>query len=77
MLLFLLPGTAIEEAHRVEIFYLDEGVWLIRDTVIENLVGLGTWNLKDQIALIKKAGVINVSSMPCINRGISDQDLED
>jgi predicted peroxiredoxin len=77
MLGFLLARTAIEEGHKVEIFLSGDGVQLIRDTVIENLIGLGTGSLKDQMSVIKKAGVIiYVSSMSCINRGISDKDLE-
>jgi len=77
MLGFLLARTAIEEGHKVEIFLSGDGVQLIRDTVIDNLIGLGTGSLKDQMSVIKKAGVIiYVSSMSCINRGISDKDLE-
>ena len=77
MLGFLLARTAIEEGHKVEIFLSGDGVQLIRDIVIENLIGLGTGSLKDQMSVIKKAGVIiYVSSMSCINRGISDKDLE-
>ena len=77
MLGFLLARTAIEEGHKVEIFLSGDGVQLIRDTVIDNLIGLGTGSLKDQMSVIKKAGVIiYVSSMSCVNRGISDKDLE-
>jgi len=77
MLGFLLARTAIEEGHRVEIFLSGDGVQLIRDAVVDNLVGLGTGSLKDQMEVIKKAGVtIYVSSMSCVNRGIKDTDLK-
>jgi predicted peroxiredoxin len=44
MLGFLLARTAAEEGHKVEIFLSGDGVQLVRDTIIENLVGLGTAN---------------------------------
>ena len=77
MLGFLLARTAIEEGHKIEIFLSGDGVQLVRDIVIDNLVGLGTGSLKDQMNVIKNAGVtIYVSSMSCENRGIRDIDLK-
>ena len=74
---FLLARTAIEEGHKVQIFLSGDGVQLVRDIVIDNLVGLGTGSLKDQMKVIKNAGVtIYVSSMSCENRGIRDIDLK-
>ena len=64
MLGFLLARTASEEGHEVEIFLSGDGVQLIRNTIIENLTGLGTGKLKEHMSIFKKNGVvIYVSSM--------------
>ena len=77
MLGFLLARTAVEEGHKVEIILSGDGVQLVRNTIIENLVGLGTGKLKEHMAVLKKKGVtIYVSSMSCENRGITKLDLE-
>ncbi|MDA9164692.1 DsrE family protein [Alphaproteobacteria bacterium] len=77
MLGFLLARTAAEEGHTVEIFLSGDGVQLVRDTIIENLVGLGTGKLKEHMDVLKKKRVpIYVSSMSCENRGITNLDLE-
>ena len=77
MLGFLLARTAVEEGHKVDVFLSGDGVQLIRDTIIENLSGLGTGKLKEHMAVLKKKGVvIYVSSMSCENRGITKFDLE-
>ena len=77
MLGFLLARTASEEGHEVEIFLSGDGVQLIRNTIIENLIGLGTGKLKEHMSTLEKNGVvIYVSSMSCENRGITDKDLE-
>ena len=77
MLGFLLARTASEEGHEVEIFLSGDGVQLIRNTIIENLTGLGTGKLKEHMSILEKNGVvIYVSSMSCENRGITDKDLE-
>ena len=54
MLGFLLARTAAEEGHKVEIFLSGDGVQLVRDTIIENLVGLGTGKLKEHMDILKK-----------------------
>ena len=77
MLGFLLARTASEEGHKVEIFLSGDGVQLIRNTIIENLIGLGTGKLKEHMSILEKNGVIiYVSSMSCENRGITEKDLE-
>lgn len=77
MLGFLLARTAAEEGHKVEIFLSGDGVQLVRDTIIENLVGLGTGKLKEHMDILNKKRVpIYVSSMSCENRGITNLDLE-
>ena len=76
MLGFLLARTAADEGHNVEVFLSGDGVQLVRDIIINNLVGLGTGNLKEHMMLLKNKGVtLYVSSMSCENRGIKDSDL--
>ena len=58
MLGFLLARTAVEEGHKVDVFLSGDGVQLIRDTIIENLSGLGTGKLKEHMAVLKKKGVV-------------------
>ena len=77
MLGFLLARTAVEEGHKVEIFLSGDGVQLVRNTIIDNLVGLGTGKLKEHMAVLTKKGVtIYVSSMSCENRGVTNLDLK-
>ena len=76
MLGFLLARTAADEGHNVEVFLSGDGVQLVRDIIINNLVGLGTGKLKEHMMLLKNKGVtLYVSSMSCENRGIKDSDL--
>ena len=77
MLAFLLARTAAEEGHRVEVFLAGDGVQLVRDIIIDNLVGLGAGKLKEHMKILKGKGVcLYVSSMSCENRGITNNDLE-
>ncbi|MDA0765019.1 MAG: DsrE family protein, partial [Proteobacteria bacterium] len=77
MLGFLLARTAVEEGHKVEVFLSGDGVQLVRDAVMNNLIGLGTGSLKEHMDVLKKSGVcLYVSTMSCENRGITDSDLK-
>ena len=77
MLAFLLARTAAEEGHRVEVFLSGDGVQLVRDIIIDSLVGLGTGKLDEHMKILKQKGVcLYVSSMSCENRGITNNDLE-
>ena len=77
MLAFLLARTAAEEGHRVELFLSGDGVQLVRDIIIDNLVGLGTGKLEEHMKILKEKGVcLYVSSMSCENRGITNNDLQ-
>ena len=55
MLAFLLARTATEEGHRVEVFLSGDGVQLVRDIIIDNLVGLGTGKLEEHMISKDKA----------------------
>ena len=44
---FLVSKTAAEDGHQVNMFPAGDAVQLIRDTVLDNLVGLGTGKIRD------------------------------
>jgi len=48
-----LHGLLLKKGHKVEIFLSGDGVQLVRDTIIENLVGLGTGKLKEHMDILK------------------------
>lgn len=74
----LVARTAIEEGHTVFIFLAGDAVHLLRNEVIENLVGLGTGKLSDHIdAIVKGGGKFYLSGMSSKVRGVSDIVLMD
>ena len=74
---FLVAKTAVEEGHDVNIFLAGDAVQLIRDSVLDNLVGLGTGKLREHYdAIVQKKVKLYLSGMSCASRGITDQDLE-
>ena len=44
---FLVAKTAAEEGHEVNMFLAGDAVQLIRDSVLDNLVGLGTGTIRE------------------------------
>lgn len=46
-LAFLVARTAVEQGHSVSVFLAGDAVQLIRDGVLDNLVGLGTGKLRE------------------------------
>ena len=74
---FLIAKTAAEEGHEVDIFLAGDAVQLIRDSVLDNLVGLGTGKIREHYdAIVQKKVTFYLSGMSCASRGITDQDLE-
>ncbi len=74
---FLIAGTACEEGHDVSIFLAGDATQLIRDAVIENLVGLGSGELKVHMDKVKAGnGRIYLSKLSGNARGVSEADLE-
>ena len=73
---FLVAKTAAEEGHDVNIFLAGDAVQLIRDSVLDNLVGLGTGKLREHYdVIVRKKVKLYLSGMSCASRGITDQDL--
>src|SRR5574341_2636704 len=75
-LAFLVAKAAIEEGHSVTLFLAGDAVQLIRDTVLDNLVGLGTGRLRDSYdAVVNAGGRIYLSGMSSKGRGVTESDL--
>jgi len=74
---FMLARTAIEEGHEVSIFLNADAVSLVRQPVLDNLVGLGTGSLKEHFNVLNNANVpIYVSAIACEIRGVTQKDLD-
>lgn len=75
-LAFLIARTALSEGHTVTLFLAGEAVQLIRDAVLDNLVGLGTGKLREHYDALAAGGAkIYLSGMSCKARGVGDGDL--
>jgi predicted peroxiredoxin len=74
---FLIAKTAAEEGHEVNMFLAGDAVQLIRDSVLDNLVGLGTGKIREHYdAIVQNKVTLYLSGMSCASRGITDKDLE-
>lgn len=75
---FLMAGTASEQGHQVSIFLAGDATQLIRDAVIENLVGLGSGELRSHFDKVRAGnGRIYLSKLSSGARGVTDEDLLD
>ena len=75
-LAFLMAKTAIDEGHFVSMFLAGDAVQLIRDAVLDNLVGLGTGKLRELYdAIAAGGGRFYLSGMSSKARGVNDADL--
>jgi uncharacterized protein len=75
-LAFLVAKAALEEGHTVSLFLAGDAALLIRDAVLDSLVGLGTGRLREHFdALVKGGAKFYVSGMSAKSRGITDADL--
>jgi len=72
---FLVAKTAVEEGHDVTLFLAGDAVQLIRDGVLDNLVGLGTGKLREHYdAIVAGGGRLSLSRMSSQARGIAEAD---
>ncbi len=75
-LAFLVAKTAIEEGNTVTLFLAGDAVQLIRDNVLDNLVGLGTGKLREHFdAIVKGGGKFYLSGNSSKARGVTDADI--
>lgn len=74
---FLVAKTARELGHEVTIFLAGDGAQLIRDSVIDTVVGLGTGKLREHYeGLVKQGAKFYISGMSAQARGISEVELK-
>jgi uncharacterized protein len=74
---FIVAKSAIDEGHTVSVFLAGDGVTLIRDVVLDNLVGLGTGKLREHYdAIVAGGGKFYLSGMSSKARGVTDADLQ-
>lgn len=76
-LAFLVARTALEEGHTVSLFLAGDAVPLLRDSVLDNLAGLGTGKLREHYdAIVKGGGKFYLSGMSSKARGLTEADLK-
>ena len=73
---FLVARSAIDEGHDVSLFLAADGVQLLRDAVLDNLVGLGTGSLRESYdGIVAGGGRFYLSGMSSKGRGVGDEDI--
>ncbi len=76
-LAFLVAKAALDEGHSVSLFLAGEAVQLLRDAVLDNLIGLGTGKLREHYdAIVAGGGRFYLSGMSAKARGVTDADLQ-
>jgi uncharacterized protein len=76
-LAFLVAKVAAEEGHEVSMFLAGDSVQLLRDGVLDSLVGLGTGSLRESYDAVVAAGTrIYASGMSSKARGVGEPELE-
>ena len=67
---FLVGRAAAEEGHSVSLFLAGDAVQLLREQVLDSLVGLGTGSLRESYdAIVERGGRFYVSGMSSKARG--------
>ena len=73
----LVARAGVDECHDVSVFLAGDGVQLIRDSVLDALVGLGTGSLRESFDAVASGGArFYVSGMSSKARGVTDDDLD-
>jgi predicted peroxiredoxin len=73
---FLVAKSAIDEGHSVSLFLAGDAVQLMRDGVLDNLVGLGTGKLRELYdAIVAGNGKFYLSGMSGKARGLSEAEI--
>ena len=73
---FLVARTALSEGHDVNLFLAGDGVQLMRDAVLDNLLGLGTGELREHFdSIVASGGKFYLSGMSSKARGVSESEL--
>jgi uncharacterized protein len=76
-LAFLIAKAAVEEGHEVSVFLAGDAVQLLRDSVLDSLVGLGTGSLRESYDAVVAGGArVYASKMSSNARGLGEPELE-
>src|SRR5919106_1259291 len=76
-LAFLVAKAAVDDGHEVTMFLAGDSVQLLRDGVLDSLVGLGTGSLRESYDAVVASGArIYASGMSSKARGVGEPDLE-
>ena len=76
-LAFLVAKAAVEEGHEVSLFLAGDATQLLRDAVLDSLVGLGTGSLRESYdALVAGRARMYASGMSSKARGVGESDIE-
>ncbi len=74
---FLVARSALDDGHNVSLFLAGDAVQLVRDAVLDGLVGLGTGALREHYdAIVTSGGRFYLSGMSSKGRGVTEADLE-
>jgi uncharacterized protein len=72
----LVAKAALDEGHAVSVFLAGDAVQLMRDAVLDALVGLGTGRLREHFdALVAGGARFYVSGMSAKSRGVTESDI--
>jgi predicted peroxiredoxin len=75
-LTFTVARAALDDGRQVRVFLAGDGALLLRDAVLDNLVGVGTGKLRDAYAgIVAKGGKFYVSGMSAKARGMTEADF--
>ena len=75
-LAFLVAKAAMDEGHSATLFLAGDAVQLLRDAVLDSLVGLGTGKLREHFeALVAGGAKFYVSGMSAKSRGLTEAEL--
>jgi predicted peroxiredoxin len=76
-LAFLVAKAAVDEGHEVALFLAADAVQLLREDVLDSLVGLGTGKLRESYDALAAGGArFYLSRMSSQARGVTEADLE-
>jgi predicted peroxiredoxin len=76
-LAFLVAKAAVDEGHEVSMFLAGDATQLLRDAVLDSLVGLGTGSLRESYDAVVAAGTpLYASGMSSKARGVVEADLD-
>ena len=75
-LALLVAKAALDEGHTVSMFLAGDAAQLMRDAVLDSLVGLGTGQLREHFDALRAGGArFYVSGMSAKARGVTESDL--